>query len=203
MPALFRAKSVVMDTPNVQRAIYCGGVHLQEMQQDAVNHAKKCGCSRMGGHYGNMEDGKMKGKGGKDMEQDKVLTFDVAIRMLADNLPMFFDITHFLLGDRPTLMSEMGFEITGNENIDDSAAVFGAVMGVLSVSTNSPEITIKIEDSCMLHEYMRVLFSINKLVEHGLASFSADEKDEYGFPAIIITEDNKDAIIKILEENKI
>lgn len=157
----------------------------------------------MGGHDGNMEDGKMKGKGGKDMEQDKVLTFDVATRMLADNLPMFFDITHFLLGDRPSLMSEMGFKITGNENIDDSAAVLGAIMGVLSVSTNSPKITIKEEDLYMLQEYMRVLFSINKLVEHGLASFSADEKDEYGFPKIIITEDNKDAIIKILEENKI
>lgn len=145
----------------------------------------------------------MKGKGGKDMEQDKVLTFDVATRMLADNLPTFFDIAHFLLGDRPSLMSEMGLKITGNENIDDSAAVLGAIMSVLSVSTNSPKITIKEEDLYMLQEYMRVIFSINKLVEHGLASFSADEKDEYGFPAIIITEDNKDAIIKILEENKI
>ena len=145
----------------------------------------------------------MKGKGGKDMEQDKVLTFDVATRMLADNLPMFFDITHFLLGDRPSLMSEMGFKITGNENIDDSAAVLGAIMSVLGVSTNSPEITIKEEDLYMLQEYMRALFSINELVEHGLASFSADEEDEYGFPKIIITEDNKDAIIKILEENKI
>ena len=157
----------------------------------------------MGGYNGDVEDGKMKGNGRKDMKQDKVLTFDVAIRILADNLPMFFDITHFLLGDRPSLMSEMGLEISGNENIDDSAAVFGAVMSVLSVSTNSPKITIKTEDSYMLHEYMKVLFSINKLVEHGLASFSADEKDEYGFPAIIITKDNKDAIIKILEENKI
>lgn len=157
----------------------------------------------MGGHDGNMEDGKMKGKGRKDMKQDKVLTFDVAIRMLADNLPMFFDTTHFLLGDRPSLMSEMGFKIIGNGNIDDSAAVLGAVMGVLSVSTNSPEITIKEEDLYMLHEYMKALFSIKKLVENGLASFSDDEKDEYGFPAIIITEDNKDAIINILEENKI
>ena len=145
----------------------------------------------------------MKGNGRKDMEQDKVLTFNVAIRMLADNLPMFLDITHFLLGDRPSLMSEMGLKITGNENIDDSAAVLGAMMSVLSVSTNSPKIEIKIEDSYRLHEYMKAFFSINKLVEHGLACFSADEKDEYGFPAIIITEDNKDAIIKILEENKI
>lgn len=145
----------------------------------------------------------MKGKGRKDMGQYKVLTFDVAIRMLSDNLPMFFDIAHFLLGDRPSLMSEMGLKIIDNENIDDSAAVLGAIMSVLGVSTNSPEITIKEEDLYMLQEYMRVLFSINKLVEHGLASFSADEKDEYGFPAIIITEDNKDAIIKILEENKI
>ena len=145
----------------------------------------------------------MKGNGRKDMEQDKVLTFDVAIRMLADNLPMFLDITHFLLGDRPSLMSEMGLKITGNENIDDSAAVLGAMMSVLSVSTNSPKIEIKIEDSYMLHEYMKAFFSINKLVEHGLACFSADEKDEYGFPGIIITEDNKDAIIKILKENKI
>ena len=32
---------------------------MQAMQQDAVNHAKKCGCSRMGGHYGDVEDGKM------------------------------------------------------------------------------------------------------------------------------------------------
>lgn len=145
----------------------------------------------------------MKGKGRKDMKQDKVLTFDVAIRMLADNLPMFFDITHFLLGDRPSRMSEMGLKIIGNENIDDSAAVLGAAMSVLSVSTNSPKITIKEEDLYMLHGYMRMLFSINELVEHGLASFSTDEKDEYGFPAIIITKDNKDAIIKILEENKI
>ena len=156
----------------------------------------------MGGHDGNMEDGKMKGKGRKDMEQYKVLTFDVAIRMLADNLPMFFDITHFLRGDRPSLMSAMGLKISGNENIDDSAAVLGAIMSVLSVSTNSPEITIKEEDLYMLQEYMRALFSINKLVEHGLASFSAGEKDEYGFPKIIITEDNKDGIIKILKENK-
>lgn len=145
----------------------------------------------------------MKGKGRKDMKQYKVLTFDVAIRMLADNLPIFFDIAHFLLGDRPSQMSEMGLKITGNENIDDSAAVLGAIMGVLSVSTNSTKITIKREDLYMLQEYMRVIFSINKLVEHGIASFSADEKDEYGFPKIIITEDNKDAIIKILEENKI
>ena len=156
----------------------------------------------MGRHDGNMEDGKMKGKGRKDMEQYKVLTFDVAIRMLADNLPMFFDITHFLRGDRPSLMSAMGLKISGNENIDDSAAVLGAIMSVLSVSTNSPEITIKEEDLYMLQEYMRALFSINKLVEHGLASFSAGEKDEYGFPKIIITEDNKDGIIKILKENK-
>ena len=157
----------------------------------------------MGGHDGHVEDGKMKGKGRKDMKLDKVLTLDVAIRILADNLPMYFVISLFLLGDRPSLMSEMGFKIIGNENIDDSAAVLGAAIGVLSVSTNSPKITVKQEDLYMLHEYMKVLFSINKLVEHGLASFSADEKDEYGFPAIIITKDNKDAIIKILEENKI
>lgn len=57
MPALFRAKSVVVGSSDVRRAIYRGGVHLQAMQQDAVNHAKKCGCSGMGGHDGNMEDG--------------------------------------------------------------------------------------------------------------------------------------------------
>ena len=145
----------------------------------------------------------MKGKGRKDMKQDKVLTFDVAIRMLANNLPMFLDITHFLLGDRPSLMSVMGLKIAGNENIDDSAAVLGAIMSVLSVSTNSPEIVIKEDDLCMLQRYMETFFSINKLVEHGLAGFSADEKDEYGFPKIIITEDNVDAMAKILEENKI
>ena len=59
LPALLCAESLVMDTPNVQRTIYCGRVHLQAMQQDAVNHAKKCRCSGMGRHDGDVEDGKM------------------------------------------------------------------------------------------------------------------------------------------------
>lgn len=70
LPALLCAEPLDVDSPDVWNAVYSGGVHLQEMQQDAVNHAKKCGCSSVGGHNGDVEDGKMKGKGRKDMKQD-------------------------------------------------------------------------------------------------------------------------------------
>lgn len=57
MPALLCAEPLVVDSSDVRHAVYSGGVHLQAMQQDAVNYAKKCRCSGMGGHDGNMEDG--------------------------------------------------------------------------------------------------------------------------------------------------
>ena len=57
MPALLCAEPLDVDSPDVWSAVYSGGVHLQAMQQGAVNHAKKCRCSGMGGHDGDMEDG--------------------------------------------------------------------------------------------------------------------------------------------------
>ena len=57
LSALLCVESLDVDTPNVQRTIYRGGVHLQKVQQKRVNHVEKCRCSRMGRHYGNMEDG--------------------------------------------------------------------------------------------------------------------------------------------------
>ena len=57
MPALLCAEPLDVDSPNVWNTVYSGRVHLQAMQQGAVNHAKKCGCGGMGGHDGNMEDG--------------------------------------------------------------------------------------------------------------------------------------------------
>ena len=57
LPALLCAEPLDVDSSDVWNAVYSGGVHLQKVQQDAANHAKKCGRRRMGRHDGNMEDG--------------------------------------------------------------------------------------------------------------------------------------------------
>lgn len=57
LPALLRAESLVVGPSDARNAVYCGGVHLQEMQQSTVDYTEKCRCSRVGGHNGDVEDG--------------------------------------------------------------------------------------------------------------------------------------------------
>lgn len=113
---------------------------------------------------------------------------DYALRILALNLGAFKSMFRIL-----KKAAEKG-EITNNE--DD--LVIGAITTLLVMGLNT-SIDIDVEDLYKVASFGRISISIDKFVSLGLCHYG-NKNDEYGFPIMEFTEEERKKLIAFREE---